>query len=396
MYKLIFRHISVSQLLAFVLSNIVGLYIVIMGVQVYMDVKPILTSDDSFVKPEHIVISKKVHSWNAISSKSLTFTPSELAEIKEQPFVKDVAGFIPATFNVYASVGSRATGNLATDMFFEAIPTKFMDVDLDNWQYNQEDDFLPVIIPRNYLNLYNFGFASSQGLPVISEQIIANIPIQFVLRGQKGSMTVYGKIVGFSDRFNTILVPLDFIQWANAKLSGAETVVSARAIVEVKNVADEQISTFFANRNYEVENNITDASKAKSFLLLLVGGVVLVGLLICCLSIYILMLSIFLLIQKMTEQIDNLLLIGYTTRLVSRPYSLLSMLLNVLCFVIAVALLAFSRNFYLEKLTLLYEFEIPSMVVSVVGGILLCTMISLINTWVITKKVTSIWHIHKK
>ena len=48
---------------------------------------------------------------------------------------------------------------MSTDMFFESVPDGFVDVNLDKWVFNENEPVIPIIIPRNYLNLYNFGFA---------------------------------------------------------------------------------------------------------------------------------------------------------------------------------------------------------------------------------------------
>jgi hypothetical protein len=397
MFKLISRHLSVAQLLAFFLSNLVGLYIVLMGIQVYYDVKPMFTQNDSFLKPEHLVVSKKVNTLTTVMDEKPVFTEEEINNIATQPFVKDVAIFVPSMFSVHASVGGKMMGGaFNTAMFFEAIPDKFIDVESEKWHYKEDSNFVPIIIPRNYLNLYNFGFASSQGLPVMSEKIISSVSIRFSLVGKKGRKNVEGKIVGFSDRFNTILVPMDFILSTNRMLTGNEVGPNSRVIIEVDNLADERISTFVANNDYDVENDVTDASKTKNMLLLLMGGVVVVGLLICTLSIYILMLSIFLLIQKMTEHIDNLLLIGYTTHAVAKPYCLIGTILNGLSLVFAVLFLYLTRSFYLAKLEMLYAVEFPSMASAVMIGVALCLFIFMMNTLVIYKKVSSIWNIHKK
>ena len=55
--------------------------------------------------------------------------------------------------------------HLSTDMFFESVPDEFVDIKLDKWHFDESTHTIPIIIPRNYLNLYNFGFAQSRSLP---------------------------------------------------------------------------------------------------------------------------------------------------------------------------------------------------------------------------------------
>ena len=61
--------------------------------------------------------------------------------------------------------------HLSTEMFFEAVPDKFVDVSLDKWHFDENTHTIPIIIPRNYLNLYNFGFAQSRSLPKLSGRV---------------------------------------------------------------------------------------------------------------------------------------------------------------------------------------------------------------------------------
>ena len=395
--KLIFRNISILQLSAFFISNLVGLFIVLTGIQLFEDVKPIINNGDSFVKQEYIVVSKKVASLNTLTSSPPVFTDREIADIKSQEFVKDLAIFVPSMFYVNASIGSSMMGTtISTDMFFEAIPDKFMDVDLNNWHYDEHDEYLPIVIPRNYLNLYNFGFASSQGLPVISEKIISNIIINFKLYGTKGEMSVNGRIVGLSDRINTILVPIDFLQKTNNILNYNATASTSRIVIEVNNPSDVKISQYLADNNYEVENDATDSAKTKHFLRLLLLVVVLIGLTICALSIYVLMLSIFLLLQKMTYCVDNLLLIGYSTREISKPYCLIGISLNLLSLLLALISVCILRNYYLPHLETLYPFGSSSMQTTIISGLSICIFISIIYIIAISRKVTAIWNIHKK
>lgn len=397
MFKLIFRHLSPIQLLCFFISNLVGIFIILAGVQVYTDTKPIFEKGDSFIKQEYVIVSKPVSSINTLTAKSPVFSEDELNDVKKQPFVEDVAVFTPSLFGVYASISSKMLGtSISTDMFFEAVPDKFVDIDLKEWHYDETEDCFPIVIPKNYLNLYNFGFASSQSLPVLSEDIISSIIINFKFYGDKGYMNSRGRIVGFSDRINTILVPLEFLQNANELLTGEHFASSSRMIIEVNDPSDERISKYMADNNYDIENALADASKTKYFLRILLLGVVAVGFMICLLSVYILMLSIFLLLQKLTEHIDSLLLIGYSIRSVAMPYCLISTVLNVVSLIMAFIFVSVLRNRYLEVFASLYDLDESSMMTSIIVGIVLCVVIFVINTIVIFKKIRSIWMIHKK
>jgi hypothetical protein len=87
--------------------------------------------------------------------------------------------------------------HLSTEMFFEAVPDKFVDVSLDKWHFDENTHTIPIIIPRNYLNLYNFGFAQSRSLPKLSEGLMSLIQMDILMRGNGRVEQYKGNIVGF-------------------------------------------------------------------------------------------------------------------------------------------------------------------------------------------------------
>ena len=66
------------------------------------------------------------------------------------------------------------------------------------------------------------------------------------------------------------------------------------------------------------------------------------------LSFYILMLSIFLLLQKNTVKLENLLLIGYSPNRVALPYNILTCGLNLAVLILSVGGVAWVRSYYTE------------------------------------------------
>ena len=168
----------------FVLANLFGMTIIMGAIQFGKDVMPIFKSGDSFMKEGQMVITKRINSLSAFSKKSTDFSEKEINDIREQPFVKSVGLFTPSQFSVYATLGNRESGmSFSTEMFFESVPDEFLDINLDKWHYTGGGDTIPIILPRNYLNLYNFGFAASNGLPVLSESIISSVKISLSLTG---------------------------------------------------------------------------------------------------------------------------------------------------------------------------------------------------------------------
>ncbi len=396
-WKLMRRHISLGQLAGFFFANLCGMVIVLLSIQFYQDVAPVFTEGDSFMKKDYIIVSKKVSTLGSFVGKSSTFSNAEIEEIEEQPFTRGVGEFTPSQFKVSTGVGMEQLGlNLSTAMFFESVPDKYVDTSLEGWQFEPGQEEIPIIIPRNYLNLYNFGFAQSRNLPQISEGVINMVNLEVRISGGGRMDTYKGRIAGFSNRLNTILVPESFMAWANTHYgeNGIRKDPS-RLIVEVNNPTDERIAQFFRERGYDTEDDKLDAGKTTWFLKVIVGIVLSVGLLISALSFYILMLSIYLLLQKNTTKLENLLLIGYGPNRVAFPYQSLTILLNAVVLVLSVGIVLYVRTLYLDLVEQMFpSLNAGSWWLMLVVGILLFLSVSCFNVLAIRKKIASIW-MHK-
>lgn len=396
LWKLLRQHISIGQLTGFFLANLFGMSIVLLSIQFYKDVIPVFTEGDSFMKKEYLIVTKKISAIGSFAGKTNTFSEDELKSLREQRFSKDVGAFTPSQFKVSAGFGMKEAGiSLSTEMFFESVPNKFVDVSLDKWHFDKESRSIPIIIPRSYLNLYNFGFAQSRSLPKLSEGVMGLIQMDIVIKGNGRLEQYKGNIVGFSNRLNTILVPEDFMKWANSEFADENKPQPVRLIVEVDNPADDGIARYFQEKGYEAENDKLDAGKTTYFLRLITGIVMGVGLFISILSFYILMLSIFLLLQKNTVKLESLLLIGYSPAKVAIPYQVLTLGLNLIVLALSIGIVMYMRGMYTEVLMQLFpQMEMSIMRPAYVAGIILFSLVSVINIIAIRKKIASIW-LHK-
>lgn len=379
------------------LANLCGMTIVLAAVQFATDIIPMFTGSDSFMKPGQMVMAKHVSTVRTLTGKAPTFTQKEIADVRHQPFVSDVGTFTPSLFSVVATLGSQKLGvEFSTEMFFEAVPDAFMDVDTSRWHWKEGDEEVPIVLPRNYLNLYNFGFASSQGLPALSESLVSMVKIRFILRGSAGRKELTGRVVAFSKKLNTILVPQAFMDEMNTTLSPERKPEPSRLIVTVSNPADERIAEYLSNHSYETEADDAEAARTAHLLRIIISIVLVVGLIISALAFYVLLLSIFLLLQKNTEKIDTLLLIGYSPQAVARPYHLLTISLNTLVLILSIIIVLLLRGYYLPLFGQLYpSYSAASLSPALLTGVALYLLVTLLNYVAIRRKVMSVWHLHE-
>lgn len=392
-WKLLRQHISIPQFAGFFLANLVGMVIILLGVQFYNDTQAIYNGEDSFMKSDYIIVNKKIGAMTTIMGKSNTFSKSELDDIKKQSFVEKIGYFTPSSFDVKASFDIEQFANFTTEMFFESVPDEFVDVSSNDWKYSDGDYQIPIILPRNYLDLYNFGYAQSRSLPKLSEGLLSAIKLKIEIEGNGKDDYYEGKIVGFSSRLNTILVPQSFMDWANSTYSNINIKEPTRVIMEVNNPTDEKITSYLQDHNYVTDEDKLDASKTTFILRVIIGIVMSIGIVISALSFYILMLSVYLLVQKNNTKLENLLLIGYSPAKVSMPYQILTVALNVLVLLLSFLILVVVRNVYIGMFENFFpELEAPSLLPAIITGFVLLCIVSVLNIYAVRAKVLSIWN----
>lgn len=392
-WKLLRQHISLSQFAGFFFANLFGMWVVMLGIQFYKDIIPVFTEEDSFINNNFLVVSKHITTIGTLSGRSNAFSSFDIEDVRKQPFCKKVGAFTSSQYKVSAAMSMQGAEPLNTEMFFEAVPDSFVDAAACDWQYKPGDDQVPVILPRTYIALYNFGFAQSRNLPKVSDGLVGMIDMRIFINANGQHAQFKGKVLGFSSRLNTILVPQSFIDWSNSTYEPGKTEDPSRIILEVNNPTDDRIAQYMQQKGYDVEDNKLDAGKTTYFLKVVVSMVMLVGLLVSILSFYILMLSIYLLVQKNTQKLENLLLIGYSPNRVSRPYQLLTLGMNTATLVLAFVLLLLVRNYYMHVIGLIFPtLKSGSLWPALIAGGSIFVLVSIVNIIAIRNKVMHIWY----
>ena len=343
LFKLLKQNISVWQLCGFIAANLLGGIIVLIGIQAYVDFENFTDKKNSLLNEGHIVISKPISGTTTLANMlgaRPTFSNEEIRELEEHPAVAEIGRFTAATFSVSGRF-SLADLYMSTDLFMESVPDRFIDVDFesdDTWDADLSSKEIPIIIPRRYLNLYNYGYASTKGLPQLSEGLTSSFPIKIIIEGNGLKRYYDGRIAGYTDRLNTILVPEEFLHQANEKYGESEQSQPSRLILKT-NVSrqDASILDFLESKGYAVEGdteNIQLQTLVHSILWIVIG----IGGTVSLLAFFLLLISIQLLIEKNKEKFTNLHSLGYSINHISSPYQLLVVFINSVVWIMAVSI----------------------------------------------------------
>lgn len=335
--RLLLRDVSVFQILIYAAGVFLGLFLTIAAFQFYRDINASRENNkDSFSNSDYIVLSKKINGLNFSNSK--TDIGKELEALTAEPWVIKAAPFTPADFNIVASIEFGGQG-MSTALFFESVPDEFFDELPTDWHFNPEDPsaLLPIIVPRDYLALYNFGFAASRGLPKIGEEMLKSFPLRISVSGNGRQQYVMARIAGFTSRLNTIAVPIEFIKWGNATFGNGKGDKPSRIIAEI-NVApsDPEVKTFIANNNLEMGGDKGLADSSNHALNIILSVVFIIGFIIAALAVALLFISIFLLIHKTKHIIYRLLALGFKPSRICGVYTLLFGSVNLVVLILAI------------------------------------------------------------
>jgi len=373
---------SQSQFLTAGLGFMVGLLMLLLSVQLYFSIQSLLDPREAY--SEYLVISKKITAGNTLSFGRVEFSPEEIKKLEKQEFVDFATPFISNQYEVLA----YSKGNLPfmTELFFESVPDSVIDNTSPLWTWQEDSDFLPVILSQDMLNLYNFGYALSKGLPQISRSTAALLTMKVRVRGPKGERTFDAKIVGFSERIPSVLVPQEFMNWANTNIGAGEQPNPSRLIIKTENPSDPKLGKYFEENKLEISQDRLQASKAGALIKTVMSIIGIIGVFFISLAFVIFSSNFRVILAEAQNELRLLLQLGYTTSMLQKfifSYFLLFMVIIVL---LSGAVLYYAVNqiqFFLQESGLNVEMGLDYRVTLI--GFIFIGLSLLLNAWTLNR-----------
>lgn len=294
------------------LGVFIGLFLLLFAFQIYLDVQVLAqgAQDNNF-----LIINKD---FAKNKREKLSFTSEEIQEMREQPFFERVD---PFESNTYQVAMSSTRLRFMTLLFFQSIPSDYLGIDTTLFQWEKGND-LPIVLSSDYLTLYNFGFAPSQGLPKFSAESISLVDFKVTIRGQGQQESFNAYVAGFTPNINSILVPPSFMQYANANYGNAlEAKEATQVIAATDNPYSLPLEQFLDEEGYELSKGGLIGGELKSTLYLLVTLIVVIGFIIVSLALLVFMLNFQVLVAQASQDIQLLLQLGYRTQTIASSLS---------------------------------------------------------------------------
>jgi len=282
-----------------------------------------------------LTFSKKITPDNIGRKELLGFNENDISKIKTWSEVKAIYPFSANEFKASANGGDFIP--FYTDLYFEGLDLKAIDSDLTDEEFQVKGDEIPIIISREYLNLYNYGFALNQGLPQISEDFAKKIEVNINITVNKQNKTYKGKMVGLSDRIHSVLIPkkfLDSLNIAEKPELATQPKIYNRVLVQVKDSGDEGLVSKMKENGYESNQESLRSAKIKSKLFLVLKIIAVLGVFIFALCLYIIVSFIKIQFLEKQEEVSIKNSLGYSPKKmvsdISRKFSLNLMFVLIL------------------------------------------------------------------
>jgi hypothetical protein len=232
-------------------------------------------------------------------------------------------------------------------MFFEALPDKFIDNKPNTFEWQEGSEFVPILLSQDMLDLYNFGFAISKSgqLPQLTASTIGLVSFGLRLKGNKAEKRFRAKIVGFSQRYATILVPQNFMQWANENIGDNENKNPSRLVLKLKQENGHTAADFLEKKGYQINKDKLLATQTAGIVLKVMSAVALLGVFFVILAIVVFSMSMRLILAESKTEIQLLLQIGY------KPQQILSFLMqNFGKNIVILGILSFLGVYFLNQI----------------------------------------------
>ncbi len=384
-HQLLLSELSPTRLALFAFAQVIGVAIICTTLSLYVDLSA--GGGRAGSQSDYLVLTKPINLMQELVASEPGFSPREIEALEAHKGIERVGAFHSGRFAATISFSLREGGrSLYSDIFFEAVGEEYIDITPTQWGFDPTSGELPIIIPQNYLNLYNYGFAPSAGFPRLSKGVIEQLSLPITLYGALGERReVVGRIVGFSARINTILTPTEFIEWGNHTLAPHTSQgAPQRLIIQFDLAQSSAVSEFITQKGYEIESSGLDFERITRTTTLLFTATFIIGLIITLLSLGLLLLTLYLLIERSRTKMGQLAILGFSTPAITAPFRRLARWMISGSFVGALLLSLLVRSLYLPTTSELTGATtplpyLPLLVVGLLYGVLLVSSEQLIR-----------------
>ena len=316
--KLLFKNQNKKQLIIAMIGAFMGITFLITSIHYIIKVNEFGKGTDVF-GPNTIIVQKKVTNSSSLNLSKTDFSAQELVKIKKEPFIVEVQPVISNNFDVSFETSDPLVPYFRTDVFIQTVDQRFLDVKTDQWHWNEGDEFVPMIMPREFLVMLNT-FMSASGIPQISDDLAKQVKFKFKIWNGAGMERVNARIIGFTNEVSSLLVPASFMKFGNDKYSDGTEQKITQIIISGKESEFGLVEDLLNKRGLESKNAQMIVGRLKSVVGTLFVVVLGISIIAVLASGLVLLQYMQLLMSKNAYEVRTLLRIGYSPKVIIRRF----------------------------------------------------------------------------
>lgn len=345
-----------------------GLLIACVVINLYSGLWNFLKVNQDKSSFDYNIIHKEVGLMNTFGLSNSNFKENEINLIQNHSSVVSVAPIVSNQFKVGIDGGNMI--HFYTELFLQSVPNEFIDIDTRDFKW-REGAVVPIIVSNSFIDLYNHGFSVSQGLPQIPKSIITQKQLQLVIQGKGNKISIPCKIYGFSDRLSTVIVPEEFLNWANLHYGKGKVNKYESLIIQSKIEDGADLENFLNQNGYSYNKEMINLDQTKK----IIQSVMLF--LICISSILIILavgLSYFVsktFLYEKSSFIQHLYWLGYSPKFLIQSF-FKPILFIAIVYAMVVFVIAFMFNYFMVQIFTQFNFTLSYFTIA----FLLCWLIA--------------------
>ncbi len=316
--KLLFKNQDKKQLIIAVFGAFMGITFLITSIHYIIKVNEFGKGTDVF-GPNTIIVQKKVTNSSSLNLSKTDFSVRELMKIEKEPFIVEVQPVISNNFDVSFETSDPLVPYFRTDVFIQTVDQRFLDVKTDQWHWSEGDEFVPMIMPREFLVMLNT-FMSASGIPQISDDLAKQVKFKFKIWNGAGMERVNARIIGFTNEVSSLLVPASFMKFGNDKYSDGTEQKITQIIISGKESEFGLVEDLLNKRGLESKNAQMIVGRLKSVVGTLFVVVLGISIIAVLASGLVLLQYMQLLMSKNAYEVRTLLRIGYSPKVIIRRF----------------------------------------------------------------------------
>lgn len=307
--KLLFQYQDKRQLIIAVIGAFLGMTFLITSIHYLIKVND-FGKGAEILGPNTVIVQKKVSSFNTLNIAKTDFSLSEIEEMKKKPFILDVQPVESNNFNVTIETADPSVPRFRGDIFIQTVDPDFLDIKSSKWHWKEGDTLVPILMPRDLLVMMNM-FMSSKGMPQISDELAMDIKFKFALKNDTMKEYISCQIIGFTNEVPSVLVPQNFMNWANNRFAPDAEQKITQIMISGKENEFGLVEQMLEEKHLESKNSQVVVGRLKS----MVGTLILVVLGISIIAVFlsglVLIQYLQLLLSKNLYEVRTLMRLGH-------------------------------------------------------------------------------------